>query len=108
VKLRKRKEPKKKDAEGPCQIRVAPGLGFLGQGQSGVRSCSLVGSLGMGRTPAQQGGENDPLTRRVDDPREGSLYPPRRTVGIPLGRFPSRFGPLPRVRQHLLHAENTP
>jgi hypothetical protein len=63
---------KKKDAEGPCQIRVASGLGFLGQGQSGVRSCSLVGS--------QQGGENDPLTRRVNDPREGSLYPPRRTV----------------------------
>jgi hypothetical protein len=97
---------KEKDAEGPCQIRVAPGLGFLGQGQSGVRSCSLVGSLGM--TPAQQGGENDPLKRRVDDPREGSLYPPRRTVGIPLGRFPSRFGPPPRVRQHLLHTENTP
>jgi hypothetical protein len=52
-----------KDAEGPCQIRVAPGLGFLGQGLSGVRSCSLVGFWGM--TPAQQGGENDPLTRRV-------------------------------------------
>jgi hypothetical protein len=69
---------KKKDAEGPCQIRVAPGLGFLGQGQSGVRSCSLVGSWGM--TPAQQGGEIDPLTRRVDDPREGSLI--RRNVRL--------------------------
>jgi hypothetical protein len=90
---------KKKDAEGPCQIRVAPGLGFLGQGQSGVRSCSLVGSWGM--TPAQQSGEIDPLTRRVDDPREGSLNPPQRTV--PLERFPSRFGLPPRVRQHLLH-----
>jgi hypothetical protein len=96
----------KKDAEGPCQIRVAPVLGFLGQGQSGVRSCSPVGSLGM--TPVQQGDEINPLERRVDDPREGSLYPPRRTVGIPLGRFPSRFGPPPRVRQHLLHTENTP
>jgi hypothetical protein len=59
-------------------------------------------------TLAQQGGEIDPLKRRVDDPREGSLYPPRRSVGIPLGRFPSRFGPPPRVRQHLLHTENTP
>ncbi|KAH0820825.1 hypothetical protein GEV33_001967 [Tenebrio molitor] len=47
--------------------RVASGLGFLGQGLPGVRSCSLVGSWGM--TPAQQGGENDPLTRRVVDPR---------------------------------------
>ncbi|KAJ3616619.1 hypothetical protein MTP99_017329 [Tenebrio molitor] len=84
-------DSKKKDAEGPCQISLAPGLGFRGRGQSGVRSCSLVGSLGM--TPAQQGGENDPLKRRVDEPREGSLYPPRRSVGIPLGRFPSRFGP---------------
>jgi hypothetical protein len=46
---------KKKDAEGPCQIRVVPGLGFLGQGLSGVRSCSLVGSWGM--TAGQQGGE---------------------------------------------------
>jgi hypothetical protein len=92
---------KKKDAEGPCQIRVAPGLGFLGQGQSGVRSCSLVGSWGM--TPAQQGGENDPLTRRVVDPREGSLNPPQRTVGAPPGRLPSRFDLPPRVRQHLLH-----
>jgi hypothetical protein len=91
----------KKDAGGPCQIRVAPGLGFLGQGQSGVRSCSLVGSWGM--TPAQQGGENDPLTRRVVDPREGSLNPPQRTVGVPLERIPSRFGLPPRVRQHLLH-----
>jgi hypothetical protein len=27
---------------------------------------------------AQQGGEINPLKRRVDDPREGSLYPPRR------------------------------
>jgi hypothetical protein len=92
---------KKKDAEGPCQIRVAPGLGFLGQGLSGVRSCSLVGSWGM--TPAQQGGEIDPLTRRVVDPREGSLNPPQRTVGAPPGRLPSRFGLPPRVRQHLLH-----
>jgi hypothetical protein len=66
----------KKDAEGPCQIRVAPVLGFLGQGQSGVRSCSPVGSLGM--TPVQQGDEINPLERRADDPREGSLYPPRR------------------------------
>jgi hypothetical protein len=65
-----------KDAEGPCQIRVAPGLGFLGHGQSGVRSCSPEGSWGM--TSAQQGGEINPLKRRVDDPREGSLYPPRR------------------------------
>jgi hypothetical protein len=92
---------KRKDAEGPYQIRVAPGLGFLGQGLSGVRSCSLVGSWGM--TPAQQGGENDPLTRRVDDPREGSLNPPQRTVGAPPERFPSRFSLPPRVRQHLLH-----
>jgi hypothetical protein len=91
----------KKNAEGLCQIRVAPGLGFLGQGQFGVRSCSLVGSWGM--TPTQQGGENDPLTGRVDDPREGSLNPPQRTVGVPLERFPSRFGLPPRVRQHLLH-----
>jgi hypothetical protein len=45
---------KKKDAGGPCQIRVAPGLGFLGQAQSGVRSCSLVGSWVI--TPAQQCG----------------------------------------------------
>jgi hypothetical protein len=90
-----------KNAEGPCQIRVAPGLGFLGPGQSGVRSCSLVGSWGM--TLAQQGGENDPLTRRVDDPREGSLNPPQRTVGAPPGRLPSRFGLPPRVRQQLLH-----
>jgi hypothetical protein len=92
---------KKKNAEGPCQIRVASGLGFLGQGQSGVRSCSLVGSWGM--TPAQQGGENDPLTRRVVDPREGSLNLPQGTVGVPLERFASRFGLSPRVRQHLLH-----
>jgi hypothetical protein len=92
---------KEKNAEGPCQIRVAPGLGFLGQRLSGVRSCSLVGSWGM--TPAQQGGENDPLTRRVVDPREGSLNPPQRTVGVPLERIPSRFGLPPRVRQHLLH-----
>jgi hypothetical protein len=84
--------PQKKDAEGPCQIRVAPGLGFLGRGQSGVRSCSLVGSLGM--TSAQQGGEMNPLKRRVDDPREGSLYPPRRfgwyssrTVSQPIRSF---------------------
>ncbi|KAH0808385.1 hypothetical protein GEV33_014406 [Tenebrio molitor] len=33
---------KKKDAEGPCQIRVAPGLGFLGQGQSGVRVAKMI------------------------------------------------------------------
>jgi hypothetical protein len=92
---------KKKDTEGPCQIRVAPGLGFLGQGLSGVRSCSLVGSWGM--MPAQQGGESDPLTRRVVDPREGSLNPPQRTVEAPAGRFPSRFGLPARVRQHLLH-----
>jgi hypothetical protein len=63
--------------------------------------CSLVGFWGM--TPAQQGGEHDPLTRRVVDPREGSLNPPQRTVGAPPGRFPSRFGLPPRVRQHLLH-----
>jgi hypothetical protein len=41
-----------------------------------VRSCSPEGSLGM--TPVQQGDEITPLARRVDDPREGSLYPPRR------------------------------
>jgi hypothetical protein len=76
----------KKDAEGPCQIRVAPVLGFLGQGQSGVRSCSPVGSLGM--TPVQQGDEVNPLERRVDDPREGSLYPPRR---FRLGFFQNDF-----------------
>jgi hypothetical protein len=70
---------KKKDAEGSCQIRVAPGLGFLGQGLPGMRSCSLVGSWGM--TPAQQGGENDPLTRRVVDPHihVGVRYARRRT-----------------------------
>jgi hypothetical protein len=67
---------RKKDAGGPCQIRVALGLGFLGQGQSCVRSCSPEGSLGM--TPVQQGDEITPLVRRVVDPREGSLYPPRR------------------------------
>jgi hypothetical protein len=67
---------RKNDAGGPCQIRVAPGLGFLGQGQSCVRSCSPEGSLGM--TPVQQGDEITPLVRRVVDPREGSLYPPRR------------------------------
>jgi hypothetical protein len=110
VNLRKRTEPRWRTAKRKTLKDLAryefPGLGFLGQGQSGVRSCSLVGSLGM--TPAQQGGEINPLKRRVDDPREGSLYPPRRSVGIPLGRFPSRFGPSPRVRQHLLHTENTP
>jgi hypothetical protein len=63
---------RKKDAGGPCQIRVALGLGFLGQGQSCVRSCSPEGSLGM--TPVQQGDEITPLVRRVVDPREGSLY----------------------------------
>jgi hypothetical protein len=67
---------RKKDAGGPCQILVAPGLGFLGQGQSCVRSCSPEGSLGM--TPVQQDDEITPLVRRVVDPREGSLYPPRR------------------------------
>jgi hypothetical protein len=29
-------------------------------------------------TPVQQGDEITPLVRRVVDPREGSLYPPRR------------------------------
>jgi hypothetical protein len=50
---------RKKDAGGPCQIRVALGLGFLGQGQSCVRSCSPEGSLGM--TPVQQDDEITPL-----------------------------------------------
>jgi hypothetical protein len=75
----------------------------------GTVRCEVVFSGGiLGDDAGPTGWRNDPLTRRVDDPREGSLYPPRRTVGIPLGRFPSRFGPPPRVRQPLLQTGYTP